>query len=55
METSSEEMRINVSEAVFEQVKDDFKFTSRGEKEIKGKGLMKLYFVDSGVNTTPEK
>ncbi len=47
MESSSEAMKINVSEATYLLVKDQFTFIDRGGIEIKGKGKMKMYFVDS--------
>ena len=46
MESNSEAMKISVSQDVYERTKNDFTFTDRGEKEIKGKGMMKLYFVE---------
>ena len=46
MENSSEGMKLCVSEAVYNAEKDKFNFTFRGEKEIKGKGKMNLYFVE---------
>lgn len=46
METSSEEMKLCVSEDVYEKAKDRFAFSFRGEKEIKGKGKMNLYFAE---------
>ena len=47
METSSEEMKLCVPESVYTQLKDVFDFTFRGEFNIKGKGMMKLYFVEN--------
>jgi len=46
MESNSEEMKIGISDDVYKLIKDDFHFTSRGAKEIKGKGMMNLFFVD---------
>ncbi len=46
MESSSEEMKLCVSEAVYRRARSSFACTPRGEMEIKGKGLMKLYFVE---------
>jgi class 3 adenylate cyclase len=45
MESSGEPMRINVSEATFRLVKDQFRFIERGEVEAKGKGKMNMYFL----------
>jgi class 3 adenylate cyclase/Tfp pilus assembly protein PilF len=46
MEQTSEAGRINISEATYELIKNDFKFTPRGKHEVKNKGLMEMYFVD---------
>lgn len=46
MEQNSEPGKINVSETTHELVKDKFNFTYRGEIEAKGKGQMKMYFVE---------
>lgn len=45
METSSAPMRINVSEITYQLLKDKFKFEERGEVQVKGKGVMKMYFI----------
>lgn len=49
MESSGEVGQVNISEATYELVMDnsEFGFTSRGIIEAKGKGEMKMYFVDS--------
>jgi len=46
MEDASEPMRVNVSEATYRQVKNDFHFARRERREIKGKGPMQMYFVE---------
>ncbi len=46
MESMSEPMRINLSEATWELVKDEFACTPRDPMEIKGKGTMSMFFVD---------
>ena len=46
MESSSEEMKLSVSQSVFDLQKNNFNFSYRGEKDIKGKGNMALYFVE---------
>ncbi len=46
IESYSEPMKINVSETVYNQVKDKFRFIERGPLFVKGKGKMKMYFVD---------
>lgn len=45
MESSSEPMKINISEATYLLVKDDFMAEYRGEFEVKGKGKLRMYFV----------
>jgi guanylate cyclase len=45
MESFGEAGRIQVSEIYYEYIKDDYKFMYRGQVEIKGKGMMNLYFL----------
>jgi adenylate cyclase len=47
MEQNSEAGKINISEATYELVKDQFTCEYRGEIEAKNKGKMKMYFVES--------
>ena len=46
MESNSEAMRINVSEATYSILKEKFKFIERDTIEVKGKGSMKMFFLD---------
>jgi len=46
MESNSEPMHINVSETTYLLLKDQFQFTAREPMEIKGKGRMKMYFLE---------
>ncbi|HEY9177072.1 MAG TPA: adenylate/guanylate cyclase domain-containing protein [Flavipsychrobacter sp.] len=46
MESHSEAGKINVSQTTYELVKDKFSCTYRGEIEAKGKGQLKMYFVE---------
>lgn len=46
MESNSDPMCINISETTKLLVQDDFAVTSRGAFEVKGKGVMPMYFVD---------
>lgn len=46
METNSEPMHINISEATYELVKDDVPCKFRGEVEVKNKGKMGMYLVE---------
>ncbi len=45
MEQNSEAGKVNISEATYAFVKDQFKCEYRGEIEVKNKGKMKMYFV----------
>ncbi|MEX1192974.1 MAG: adenylate/guanylate cyclase domain-containing protein [Brumimicrobium sp.] len=45
MEESGEVGQVNVSETVYEHVKDQFDFEYRGEVKAKNKGMMKMYFL----------
>lgn len=46
METLSEPMRITVSENTYQLIKDEFVCTERGEFEVKGFGIEKLYYLE---------
>ncbi len=46
MESSSEPMKINISETTYNLVKNDFSFIERNTMDIKGLGLTKMYFLD---------
>jgi class 3 adenylate cyclase len=48
MESNSEPMRINVSETTYEIIKDRYAFLPREPVDVKGKGRMKMYFVETG-------
>ncbi|GEM_PF-498418 len=50
MESNSEPMRINVSPATYDILKDKFPFIEREAREVKGKGLMKMYFYGEQPN-----
>jgi class 3 adenylate cyclase len=50
METYSEPMFINVSEATYAHTKDTFSFVARPPLEVKGRGIMHMYFLDRGEN-----
>lgn len=49
MESSSLPMQINVSQSVYELIRDDFICEPRGELAVKGKGNMQMYFVKGKV------
>jgi class 3 adenylate cyclase len=46
MESNSEPMRINVSETTYNLLREGFEFTPRDTIKIKGKGMMKMYFLE---------
>jgi adenylate cyclase len=45
MESSGEEGKIQVSEAIHDQLKDEFELEARGPVEIKGKGRIQTWFL----------
>jgi class 3 adenylate cyclase len=45
MESSGEVGKVNISEATYALVKDEFECEYRGEIEAKGKGKLGMYFV----------
>lgn len=47
MESMSEPGKINISENTYEFVKESYSFEYRGEIEVKNRGKMKMYFVNS--------
>lgn len=50
METNSEPMKINISDSTYKLVKNKFSFLQREPINVKGKGLMNMYFVDTDKN-----
>lgn len=46
LESSGVEGRINISEATYHAIKDEFECTARGSIEAKGKGALSMYFVE---------
>ncbi|OGV35392.1 MAG: hypothetical protein A2020_06575 [Lentisphaerae bacterium GWF2_45_14] len=46
IESSSEPMKINISEETFKLASGHFNLTARPPLELKGKGLVKMYFVE---------
>ncbi len=51
METNGIPGKINISEKTFQLVKKHFKCDYRGKKDAKGKGKMKMYFIDHEKET----
>lgn len=49
MESASISDRVNISHATYQQVSEAFVCTPRGEFPVKGKGDMRMYFVDGPV------
>jgi len=50
MESTSNVGRINIGESTYQLIKDDFDCDYRGEFEVKNRGKMKMYFVNSFLN-----
>jgi class 3 adenylate cyclase len=50
MESNGEIGKVNISEATYNLVKNDFSFDYRGEMDAKGKGKIKMYFVEPKEN-----
>jgi class 3 adenylate cyclase len=46
MEHYSESMKINIAEGTYHRLYDKYKFIEREPIEVKGKGMMKMYFLD---------
>jgi len=46
LERASEPFKINVSECVKKELENKYNFIERGEIEVKGKGLMKMYYLN---------
>jgi len=54
MESSGEVGKVNISETTYELVKDTYKCNYRGEIQAKGKGKVKMYFVEGdNLNKVP--
>lgn len=49
MESSGVAGRVQISEATWERVRDDFVCASRGTIEVKGKGPMQTWFLERRV------
>ena len=45
MESTGESMRIHVTESTYQQTKEQFAYSEGIEVEVKGKGMMKTYFL----------
>ena len=50
VQDASEPMRVNISEATFRIVREKFIFEERGPIEVKGKGRVRMYFVEGSKN-----
>ena len=46
MESHGVPGRINCSQDIYEKLKDKFIFEDRGESEVKGKGIMRMFFLN---------
>ena len=52
MESMSDIGRVNIGESTYQLIKDEFDCEYRGEFEVKNRGKMKMYFVNSELNGT---
>ncbi len=52
MESHGEKGRVNISEATYQHIKENFDCTSRGEIEVKNKGRIGMYFVNGVVESS---
>ena len=50
MESSGEIGKVNISETTYDFIKSEFQCTYRGEIDAKGKGKVKMYFVEKGLS-----
>lgn len=50
MESSGEIGKVNISETTYEFIKNDYQCAYRGEIDAKGKGKVKMYFVEKGLS-----
>lgn len=55
MQCHSEAGKINISEFTYKIIKNDFDCEYRGEIEVKNKGKMKMYFINSTISLPPKK
>ena len=46
MESHGVPGRINCSQEIYNKLKDKFVFEDRGEMEVKGKGIMHMFFLN---------
>jgi hypothetical protein len=50
MESSGEVGKVNVSESTYNLTQDLFSYTYRGQIAAKGKGEIRMYFVEGKTN-----
>ncbi len=50
MESFGEPGQIQVTRSVYEQLKDDYVLEARGPIEVKGKGILETWFLESAMN-----
>jgi class 3 adenylate cyclase len=55
MESNGEACKVNISEATYQLVKEQFTCTFRGKISVKGAGEKRMYFVEGPATGTPGK
>jgi hypothetical protein len=50
MESSGEIGKVNISETTYDFIKNEYQCSYRGEIDAKGKGKVKMYFVEKPLS-----
>ncbi len=54
MESQGVPGEIQTTEAVYQKLRDRYRFTARGPLEVKGKGFMETYFLEGKLGSEPD-
>ncbi|EER20543.1 adenylate cyclase, putative [Perkinsus marinus ATCC 50983] len=55
MESHGEPMKVHCSEATAQRIQGDFELVDRGDMFIKGKGLMRTFFIEKEMESTKDR
>ncbi|KAF4661661.1 hypothetical protein FOZ61_003056 [Perkinsus olseni] len=55
MESHGEPMKVHCSEATAQRIQGDFELVDRGDMFIKGKGLMRTFFIEREMESTKDR